>query len=378
MSKVRDFLTESASTMKKFGANTISDYKMILAENTLYEAYKESLAEGLEGEVRESFMTMADMVREPLLTETAYGFSPIAPLTMPIFRRMWPMLVIREAVTVLPMDKPDITKAFMRIVATVNGNEVEMPNNTTPVSNGRSFGEINNIDMPPYEIVIGSNNGQTDLLKLVDPSFTPQVAHVSSADFLIVSVKVIGASEGEVTEQNIYVEPEDNGAFSFDVNCGGTGGTTYTDTVSGKIDYFTGIFTISSTRYSQANYKVKSILLTGSVTQAEEMISNSVNLKYTYVKFHAEDQELQASWSIQFEQDTKAYFDMDVQTQLVDNMGKIIAMDIDRKLINKIIRETEKFNPTSCGTGVSGDRFTFDRKPSANFAFGQNKGHLVA
>ena len=101
------------------------------------------------------------------------------------------------------------------------------------------------------------------------------------------------------------------------------------------------------------------------------MYANKVHLKSTYVKFRAEDIEIQTDWTIQEEQDYKAYFDIDIQTQLVDHMGKIIAMDIDRRILNKLIRETELFNPTSCGNGTSDeDRFTFDRRPMKNFAWG--------
>ena len=46
-------------------------------------------------------------------------------------------------------------------------------------------------------------------------------------------------------------------------------------------------------------------------------------------------------------------------------------MDIDRRILTKLIRETELFNPTSCGDGSSdSDRFTFDRRPMKNFAYG--------
>lgn len=379
MSEIRGILQESTSLMKKFGMNTYSDYRTIMTENTLFDTYTKSLAEGLEGDVRSSFLEMSELMRGQvsLNESSAYGFNPIAPLTMPIFRKFWPMLVTREAVTIIPMDKPDITRSFLRIVATINGNEVEVPNMTTPVSNGRAFGEINNIDMPPYEIVIGNTtSGQTNLLQVVDSSYTPQIAHVNPADFIIVGAKVTGASAGASDESDVelYVEPDDNGNFSFEVACGTpAGGSPIFDTISGNINYYSGIITISSARFSQSTYKVKSITLTGSVSTFEEMNANTVSLKQTYVKFRSEDHELQANWSIQFEQDYKAYFDLDVQTQLVDAMGKLIAMDTDRSTLRKIIRETEKFNPTSCGTGVRGDMFTFDKKPDTGYAFGKKE-----
>ena len=366
----RGFLTESVHTMNKMGLDPYANYKEILSEDALFNHYSQSLAEGLEGEVKSSFLNMANHMRGSLVSEsTAYGFSPIAPLTMPIFRRMWPQLVAREALTVLPMDKPEIAKSFMRIVATVGGNEVEMPNNRVSVSTGQPFGELGlNVDIEPINIVIAGANAihRFDLLehmsnKAGQPGkFNPTNAHITSADFAIV-----GVTRSDDKEIDIHVEPEDSGAFSFAVDCDG-----YEDIVSGNINYTTGVFSVSSTRAGKGVH-VKSIRIVGSMTQAEEMYANKVHLKSTYVKFRAEDIEIQTDWTIQEEQDYKAYFDIDIQTQLVDHMGKIIAMDIDRRILNKLIRETELFNPTSCGNGTSDtDRFTFDRRPMKNFAWG--------
>ena len=82
----RGFLTESVNTMSKMGFDPYANYKEILSEDVLFDRYKNSLAEGLEGDVKSSFLTMADHMRTGLLTteSTAYGFTPIAPLTMPI------------------------------------------------------------------------------------------------------------------------------------------------------------------------------------------------------------------------------------------------------------------------------------------------------
>ena len=90
----RGFLTESVHTMNKFGLDPYANYKEILSEDSLFDNYSKSLAEGLEGEVKSSFLNMANHMRGSLVSEsTAYGFSPIAPLTMPIFRRTYVSLL---------------------------------------------------------------------------------------------------------------------------------------------------------------------------------------------------------------------------------------------------------------------------------------------
>lgn len=81
----RGFLTESVHTMNKMGLDPYANYKEILSEDALFSNYSQALAEGLEGEVKESFLNMSNHMRGSLVSEsTAYGFSPIAPLTLPI------------------------------------------------------------------------------------------------------------------------------------------------------------------------------------------------------------------------------------------------------------------------------------------------------
>lgn len=90
----RGFLTESVHTMNKMGLDPYANYKEILSEDALFSNYSQSLAEGLEGDVKSSFLNMANHMRPSLVSEsTAYGFSPIAPLTMPIFRRTYVSLL---------------------------------------------------------------------------------------------------------------------------------------------------------------------------------------------------------------------------------------------------------------------------------------------
>ena len=245
-----------------------------------------------------------------------------------------------------------------------------MPNNRVSVSTGQPFGELGlNVDIEPLDVVISGTNPvhRLDLLEHMSNlagqpgKYTPSNAHILSADFAIVGVTL-----SDDSEVDINVEPEDSGAFSFAVPCGAR-----EDIVSGHINYANGVFSVSSTLGDTNYLRVKSVRIVGQLNQAEEMYANEVHLKNTYVRFRAEDLEIQTNWTIQEEQDYKAYFDIDIQTQLVDHMGKIIAMDIDRRILNKLIRETELFNPTSCGDGSSDvNRFTFDRRPMKNFAFG--------
>jgi len=343
-------LKETATTMKKFGVDPTTNYNQVLADDSMFSVYTESLAEGLSGDVKNEFMELSGHVREGMLLETVYGFNPQAPLIMPIFRKYWPALVAREALTVIPMDKPDLVRMFMLAFAkTRSGAEIALPNLTTPVSTAQDFGVVT-----PYVVTLPST---TDILAA--HAMTSDEAHLQK-DFIIAGVNYLD-NTGTARTLDVEVEPDDDGNFAFEVAVGG-GAVDY---VSGNVDYFSGIVSASSTSAALTDSKAVSLIVVGSISTAEELYANKINFKHVKIRMSAIDHEIQAEWTIQYEQDTKAYFDLDVQAQLVDTFGNAVAMDIDRALINKLIRETEKFN--------SGNIKTFSKTPEPGFAFGRTQ-----
>lgn len=54
------------------------------------------------------------------------------------------------------------------------------------------------------------------------------------------------------------------------------------------------------------------------------------------ITINAVDYEVQAQWTIQMEQDYKAYFDLNIQALNIDTLAQQVAMDIDTRLIRLI------------------------------------------
>lgn len=289
--QMKGLLKETTSFMGKHGAHPISDFQTILAEDSLFDLYSNSLSEGLSPMMKEEFDTYSQQVRNGLLAETVYGFNPVAPLVMPIFRRMWPQLVVREALTVMPMDKPEIVHAFLMAVARVGNTEYELPNINQPVSTAQPFGDYT-VDIPPFSLAVPA---AVDVLGV--NGFTSATAHLAR------DIVIVGAVRADGTSEEFYAEPDDDGNFSFDVQCG-----AQIDFVHGNIDYFNGIISVSSTRQGEAGDKVASITVVGSISQAEEMIAPRISFKHVKIRLNAIDHEVQAEWTIQYEQDVKAYF----------------------------------------------------------------------
>lgn len=346
---VKTLLQETAKSMKKQGVDVTSNYPQLISDDTLFDYYTDALSEGLNEQMKGEFKEMSELVRRGILAETVYGFKPQAQLIMPVFRKMWPMLVAREAMTVLPMDQPEIVRPFLMAVATVGGAEVALPNMNTNVSGGTQIGVAT-----PLTLDVPST---TDLLDLNGLDST--VAHLQR-DFQIVGVTYKDGA-GDTQTADILVEPDDEGNFSFAFDVS----DSVTDYVSGHVDFFSGLVSTSSTRAGEATAVVSGITIVASISGFEEMYANKISFKHLKVRLNAIDHEVQAEWSIQYEQDVKAYFDFDVQAQLVDTFGNVVALDIDRKLINALINETNVFHSSAVKT--------FSKTPDEGFAFGKKE-----
>jgi len=346
---VKTLLQETSKSMKKQGVDVVANYPQILADDALFDYYVDALSEGLESGIKEEFKSMSGLVREGILAETVYGFKPQAQLILPVFRKVWPALVAREALTVLPMDQPEIIRPFLIAVAKVGGVEFPLPDLARDVSSAKQIGVASN-----YAIAVPST---------VDIIGTEGLSHADyhlQRDFQIVGVTYT-VDGSTMVDVDVLVEPNEEGQFSFDVDLGTSG---LVDTVFGSIDFFKGTVTVASSRASNTEH-VTAITIVASISGAEEMVANRISFKHLKIRLNAIDHEVQAEWTIQYEQDVKAYFDMDVQAQLVDTFGNVIALDIDRRLINTLLRETAAFHPAASRT--------FHKIPPATFALGRKE-----
>jgi hypothetical protein len=72
----------------------------------------------------------------------------------------------------------------------------------------------------------------------------------------------------------------------------------------------------------------------------------------------AKDRQISTEWTVQMEQDIKALFNVDIQTELVSVIGQQIVLDIDREIINSLLYACERLN------GASHNK-VFDKNPAS-------------
>lgn len=355
---MKEILTEVYATTKKISGIDPSkpgNMRQILVNDAAFGAYVSGLAESIESKKdRAAFVQLAENTRVNLLENSMFQINPYETLTLPILRVFYPKLVAKEAVTVSPMDKPEVVKAF--ITATFEdhaGSAIgPAPVTATDVSRGPTLGIPVVTTVTLADIATAAPAGY-DLFADVTGVTDSTEAHFER-DFLIVSTTA--TTPADVTVAN--VQPDVEGNFSFSV----TNATAADDVISGKIDYLTGELFVSSTSGETASVQIK-----GTISLEENAVNPRVKLNVDKVRLYAKDRQISANWTINMEQDMRALFDVSMQSEIVNILGQQIALDIDKEIIDSLIAAN--------GLNAASHTRTFDRTPDVAYTWGKKYWH---
>lgn len=339
---MKAFLTESyASTKKITGVDPSKpgNIRQILTSDKNFDTYCQSLSEGLSKNDVGAFRMLAENTRRALMENSMYSLNPYETLALPLLRVFYPRTIAKELVTVIPMDKPEIVRGFVRATFKKFGDATayQAPSRTD-ISRGPG------ITVPVSDS--NANIGVVDILNIA--GLTADVAHIEK-DFEITSVVLSGETVA------VSVVPTVDGVFSANI----TNASGVSDTLTGRINYRTGVLEtacVSGTRITKVGFR--------SVVSMEE---NTINARTQFsidkLRIYAVDRTISTEWSIQMEQDVKALFNVEIQAELVSVIGQQIVLDIDREIVNSLIYTSENLN------GASHSR-SFDKTPPAGYAWG--------
>ena len=362
-----------AKTQKATGINPIAagTFRRLLKDGKAYKVFTESLCEGLSPTQSEEFRMLTENTRIAMMENSMFGLNPYETLTLPVLRRFYPKLIAKELVNVMPIDKPEVIKGFMRAyfgrhsdvdgdgnqlypyqfpyVAPGSRTSVVGPGGTAlvDISRGPSVG-IN------VEAMTGINERTVDVLALI--GLTKAESHLEK-DFTILAVS--SSDSTALMTLSTPIRADVDGNFSFDVTFPVEQGGE-SDTVLGRVNYLDGILDWQSTK----GYVDR--LSFSAVASLEE---NKINPKVKYliekIRFQVVLRQISAEWTIPFEQDIKALYDINVQSELVNIIGEQIAAEIDREIIDALISGNAAYNDQA--THIA----TFDKKPPSNFYWGR-------
>src|SRR6056297_3123471 len=92
------------------------EYRELLVDDKSFDIMTEALSEHMTTKDKENFKVLAENTKMNLLMEsnTSAGLNPYESMVLPILSVFYPRLIAKEAVTVIPMNKPDIFRPFIR------------------------------------------------------------------------------------------------------------------------------------------------------------------------------------------------------------------------------------------------------------------------
>ena len=347
---MKELLQEVYKTTKKISGvdpGKPGNLKAVLVDDTAWEAYVTGLAESLENKKdREIFTQLAENTRVNLLENSMFQINPYETLTLPILRVFYPKLVAKEAITLSPMDKPEVIKAFITATFMPSNSSTQFaaPVTATDVSGGPSIGT-------PIYAILDVPRQTFDVLSVA--GVTNVQAHLER-DF-----EITGVSYDATTWVDVSIIPAVEGHFSATVTVGAYG----TDVISGQVDYLQGTIDISNVN-SVANF----IRYTVTCSLEENRINPAVRLDVDKVRLYAKDRQISANWTINMEQDMRALFDLSMQAEIVNILGQQVALDIDREIINALVVGNTRLNATN-HTG------SFARTPPGTYTWGVKYWH---
>ena len=348
MSATSQLLTESYKTTKRMtgiDTRTPQGVKQALYDPNTFKVYAKALAEGLSDSSKDVFMMLAESTRIALMENSMFQLNPYETLTLPILRVFYPKLIAKELVNVMPIDKPDVVRGFIKAYFRHASDPAHTyPHQFPSVNSDISKGPGVTVTAPGEATVPGTEN----IFAQIGGGLTQDTAHIEK-DFRIIRVE---DSTGNTLDVNIIADVDGNFSFSATI-CG------VTDVVSGHINYETGSFTISSI----ASNVIK-VYYVAYASLEENRINPTVRFEIEKIRLTTVDRRISAEWTINMEQDAKALFDVQLQAELVNIIGEQIALDIDREIVNALISTNAAMNPAS-------HTATFDLNPVTGYAWGR-------
>lgn len=311
-----------------------SNFRRILRDPNKWNIFVESLASSLPPAIMEDFRTLSNNTRIPLLENASFTANPYETLTLPILRMFYPKLIAKDIVTVSPIDKPEVIKTFIRAYVGTAEDDAsgvypyQLPyiSNTLPstgVSRGPSAGIVS-------EKVITSKT--VNLISEVNPDLVGYT--YIDKDFRIESAYVSTTDSTDNLAEVVITPPimaDVDGNFSREISWK-EGGTTVTDIIVGSINFEKGVLNWSSVR----GY-VKRLSVSYFLSLEKNKINPKVRFVPEKIRLAVVQRQLSAEWTIAFEQDMKALYDINLQEELIDLMARQIAVDIDREIIEGLL-----------------------------------------
>jgi len=129
-------LTEASELFQSQGISIIGEgYKEIASNPVLFENYVTMLTDGLDADNAANLAQLMENANKQTLTESSItGIQPIASLTMPVIRKLWPKFALKEAIKNEVATSPRLVVAYtvpyMYKGEDIEANRIYLPKGT--------------------------------------------------------------------------------------------------------------------------------------------------------------------------------------------------------------------------------------------------------
>ena len=336
-----------------------------LTEPALYRQYKGLLSEGMTADSAENFGVLVDNFQTQVFQESSLsGIQPVSVLTMPMLRKAWPKIGVKEALPTEPVKVPKFTVSHLLpyIKDPVTGVKKDLPVALRDRQLGSSQKKI---DGSARALPLDAAN--------VMPSGTPASAgYALDPVFAVVAVDIEvadanGANVETLTNVKVYDGKAETrqGNIRFSVTGGHSTGHETSDTVFGFVDLAKGVVTATSLSSGADRNKAKitKIYLSGKLETTSNRQSTTIGFDIKTSEIHiGTGEHFDASLPLEWLQDNLALYNIDGTLKVVDIMTEVLAQKVDQDGFAFIQEAAEHIK----AQGTQFER-TFDVWPTGNY-----------
>lgn len=302
-----------------------------LTEPALYRQYKAALSEGMTADSASAFDILADNFQMSVFKESSLsGIQPISALTMPMLRKAWPKIGIKEALPTEPVKVPKFTVSHLipYIKDPVSGLKKELP---AALRDGQLGSSQKAVDA-------GARALPMDAEDIMPASCPVAAGYTLDPVFAIVAVDVEVADATGANVETKHLKVYDGkaetrqGNIRFTVTAEHSSGHETSDTVFGFVSFADGVITMTglSAAPSANRARITHVYPSGRLESTNNKRSTSIGFDIKTTEIHiGTGEHFDASLPLEWLQDNLALYNVDGTLKVVDIMTEVLAQKVD-------------------------------------------------
>lgn len=355
-----EVLTEAAGYFADQGYSVLNQgFAEIVSSPRLSQEYIEALTEGCNANDKAVMTTLMKNTCDTILNESLGGIMPLSSLSMPVIRKLWPRVSMKEAIKTIPATAPIFSIVYTKpyLYRIVNGKEErkDLPRpafNAFKEDSEQEYGYDPKLDARRIEKAVEIENAKVGQFIPVD--FNAEI----DADFELDSVVIDTDTEHPVV---VGKKLGLNNEIIADVKDG---------TVIVRVDLHGGKAKVAVLGITATTKVI--VKLVAHKTSEWNDVSWDVNFDMPRQEIRiGTGEHLNAPLSVEQVQDAKALYNMDAAAEITDIMTNVFAQKLDLEIINFLTKcfVNRPSNPEWADLGnAQKHMYSFNVAPSAGYA----------